>query len=220
MLMKTSVLLVDDHAIVRQGLASLLSMTEDFSLVGDAGDGARAIELARELAPDLIVIDLLMPGMDGVTAIRSLKTVSPASQIAVLTSTEDEDLAFSAIEAGAQSFLVKSMSGDALLETLRKIAQGEPVIHSSIAHRILRKVRSVSKQASSPFAALSERELDVLRALAEGASNARIAKTLCISENTVKSHIGNVLSKLYLTDRTEAVAFAWRQGLLSPDRTP
>jgi two-component system, NarL family, response regulator LiaR len=216
--MKTSVLLVDDHAIVRQGLASLLAMTDDFYLVGEAGDGARAIEIARELAPELIVIDLLMPGMDGVTAIRSLKTVSPASQIAVLTSTEDEDLAFSAIEAGAQSFLVKSMSGDSLLDTLRKIAKGEAVIHSSIAHRILRKVRSVSKQEVNPFAALSERELDVLRALAEGASNSRIAKTLCISENTVKSHIGNVLSKLYLTDRTEAVAFAWRQGLLSPEK--
>jgi two-component system, NarL family, response regulator LiaR len=216
--MEYSVLLVDDHAIVREGLASLLAMAGDFELVGEAGEGALAIELARELVPDLVVLDLLMPGMDGVTTIRALRTVSPRSQIAVLTSTEDEDLAFSAIEAGAQSFLLKSMSGDALLDTLRRIVRGEAVIHSSIAHGILRAVRNVRKREADPFAALTERELDVLRALAEGASNSRIAKTLNITENTVKSHVSNVLAKLHLTDRTEAVAFAWRQGLLGPDK--
>lgn len=216
--MKYSVLLVDDHAIVRKGLASLLAMTGDFEVVGEAGEGAHAIDLARELSPDLVVLDLLMPGMDGVAAIRALRTVSPRSQIAVLTSTEDEDLAFSAIEAGAQSYLLKLMSGDALLDTLRRIVRGEAVIHSSIAHGIVRAIQNVRKQDADPFASLTERELDVLRALAEGASNSRIASILNITENTVKSHLSSVLAKLHLTDRTEAVAFAWRQGLPGSDR--
>jgi NarL family two-component system response regulator LiaR len=216
-IMKTSVLLVDDHAVVRQGLVGLLAMTEDFDVIGEASDGAQAVELARESKPDLVVMDLLMPGMDGVTAIRALQDISPRSQIAVLTSSDDDELAFSAIEAGAQSFLLKSMSGEALLEAFARLAKGESVIHSSISHRILRTVRSVRKPGSNPFALLTDRELDVLRVLADGASNLRIARKLSISENTVKSHLGNVLAKLYLTDRTEAVAFAWRQGLLSPD---
>jgi two-component system, NarL family, response regulator LiaR len=216
-IMKTSVLLVDDHAVVRQGLVSLLAMTDDFEVIGEAPDGAQAVELARKFAPGLVVIDLTMPGMDSVTAIRALKNVSPCSQIAVLASTDDDELAFSAIEAGAQSFLLKSMSGDALLEALGRLGKGESVIHSSIAHRLLRTVRSVRKPVSNPFARLTERELDVLRVLADGASNVRIARKLNISENTVKSHLGHVLAKLFLADRTEAVAFAWRQGLLSPD---
>jgi two-component system, NarL family, response regulator LiaR len=215
--MKTSVLLVDDHAVVRQGLASLLAMTEDFEISGEASDGTQAVELAREFMPDLVVMDLLMPGMDGVTAIRALKDVSPRSQVAVLTSTNDDELIFSALEAGAQSLLLKSMSGDALLEALGRIARGESVIHSAVAHRLLSTVRTNHKPGPSPFALLTIRELDVLRVLADGASNIRIARKLNISENTVKSHLGNVLSKLHLADRTEAVAFAWRQGLLRPD---
>lgn len=189
-------------------------MTDDFTLVGEAGDGARAIELVRELLPDLIVLHLLMPGMDGVATIRTLRSLSPNSQIAVLTSSDDDELAFSAIEAGAQSFLLKSMSGDALLDTLRRVVEGEAVIHSDIAHRILRSVRTARERVADPFASLTEREMDVLRALAEGSSNGRIAKMLNISESTVKTHIGNVLAKLNLHDRTQAVAFAWRHGLI------
>lgn len=217
--MKTTILLVDDHAVVRQGLASLVSMSGEFTVVGEAADGAQAIELARECAPDLVVIDLLMPGMDGATAIRAIKTVSPRSQVVVLTSSDDNDIAFAAIEAGAQSFLIKSMSGDALLDTLKRIAMGESVIHSTVAHRILSTVRRAKEAVSNPFASLTERELDVMKSLAEGASNIRIARALGISENTVKSHIGSILAKLYLSDRTEAVAFAWREGLLTPDRS-
>jgi two-component system, NarL family, response regulator LiaR len=213
--MKTSVLLVDDHAVVREGLASLLSTTQDFEIVGEAAEGAAAIALAGDFHPDLIVIDLLMPGTDVVASIRSLKAVCPGSHITVLTSTEDDELAFSAIEAGAQSFLVKSMSGDALLDALRQIAAGNPVIHSSVAHRLLRAVRVARHVEPDVFASLTERELDVLRSLAEGASNARIAASLSIGESTVKTHIGNILSKLYLQDRTEAVAFAWRHGLVT-----
>ncbi|AOZ09548.1 DNA-binding response regulator [Cupriavidus malaysiensis] len=212
--MKTSVMLVDDHAIVRQGVRSLLALTEDFEVVAETGDGAEAIGLARDTAPDLVVIDLLMPGVDGVSAIRSIRTVSPRSHVVVLTSSEEDDLAFAAIEAGAQSFTLKTMLGDELLSTLRRAAQGEAVIHPQVARRILQAVRRVREPQRNPFAELTERELEVLRQLAEGGSNARIAAALHITEKTVKSHLSNVLAKLHLADRTEAVAFAWRQGLM------
>lgn len=219
--MKTTVLLVDDHDIVRQGLAALLGTTEDFTVIGEAGDGRQAIELGRELMPDMIVLDLVMPGVDGVTAIRALRTVSPASKIAVLTSSEDEDMAFSAIEFGAHGFLLKSMSGSELLHEFRRIVDEEVVIHPVITQKVLSVVRRIRSPENNPFVKLSERELCVLRVLAEGASNARLAETLSISVKTVKSHIGNILSKLYLTDRTEAVAYAWRHGLMEEKpRTP
>jgi NarL family two-component system response regulator LiaR len=212
--MTSSVLLVDDHDIVRQGLAALLGTTGDLRIIGEAGDGRQAIEMARELAPDLIILDLLMPGMDGVTAIRPLRTVSPASKLAVLTSSEDNELAFAAIEAGAHAFLLKSMSGSELLHAIRRVVDDEVVIHPAITQAILKLVRRIRQPEANPYAGLSERELDVLRALAHGASNARLADTLSISVKTVKSHIGSILSKLHLTDRTEAVAFAWRHGLM------
>lgn len=214
--MKISILLVDDHAIVRQGMASLLGMTEEFVVVGQASDGTAAIDMAQHLLPDIVLLDLLMPGIDGAQAIRRIREVSPRSQIAVLTSVDDDELAFAAIEAGAHSYLVKAMSGEQILDALRRMTLGEPVVHASIAQRLLQRVRATPKVKVDPFASLTERELQVLKALAEGASNIRIAKMLHIGESTVKTHIGNVLAKLYLADRTEAVAFAWREGLLAP----
>jgi NarL family two-component system response regulator LiaR len=214
-----SVLLVDDHAVVRQGLASLLETTPDFGVIGEAADGARGIELARSLAPDIVVIDLLMPGVDGVTAIRSILTASPATSVVVLTSVEDEDLALSAIEAGAHAYLLKSMSGDELLAGMRRISLGQVVIHPLIAHSLLRALRRINQPECNPVSGLTEREMDVLRALGEGASNARLAETLNISEKTVKTHVSSILSKLGLGDRTEAVAFAWRHGLMG-NHTP
>ena len=212
--MNIRVLLVDDHDIVRQGLAALLGTTDDLVVVGEASDGRAGIDAARSLAPDLIVLDLLMPAMDGVSAIRSLRAASASSRIAVLTSSEDEEMAFSAIESGAHGFLLKSMAGRELLHAFRSIAADEVVIHPAITQRVLKVVRRIRQPENNPFAVLSERELDVLRALADGASNARLAEILSISVKTVKSHIGNILSKLYLTDRTEAVAYAWRHGLM------
>jgi len=213
---KATVLLVDDHAIVRQGMASLLEMTNEFAVIGQAGDGLCAIDVAAKLLPDIVLLDLLMPGISGTQTIRTLREVSPRSQIAVLTSADEEELAFASIEAGAHSFLIKAMSGDQILDALRRIHYGESVIHPSVAQRLVQQVRNVRKPSPNPFGSLTDRELDVLKALAEGASNLRIAKMLNIGESTVKTHIGNVLSKLYLADRTEAVAYAWREGLLSP----
>ena len=213
--MKATILLIDDHEIVRHGLAGLLGATEDLAVVGDTGDGRHAIELACARAPQLILVDLLMPGIDGVAAIKLLRTASPASRIAVLTSSEDEDLAFAAIEAGAHSFLLKSMSGVELLRAIRQILRDEVVIHPVIARQVMEAVRRIRQPVIDPFAGLSVRELDVLRALAAGASNARMAQMLDITDKTVKSHMSSILSKLALSDRTEAVAYAWRHGLMT-----
>lgn len=213
----TSILLVDDHDIVRQGLRSLLEFAEEFTVVGEAANGRDAIALAENLKPDIIMLDLMMPEMDGLAAIRAIRSASSLSHIMVLTSSEDDELAFLVIEAGAQSFILKSMLGDELLATLRKIAAGEEVIHPLIARRILKMARTVREPQHDPFAQLTDREKEVLRELAGGRSNAKIALSLNISEKTVKSHISSVLSKLHLSGRTEAVAFAWREGLITPD---
>lgn len=206
-------MLVDDHAVVRQGLASLLAIGGDFKEIIQAEDGERAIALARQYAPNLIVIDLLMPGMKGPEAIGHLRLACPASAITVLTSSEDHDLALSALKAGAKSFLLKSMSGDEILSSLRRIAAGEDIVHPSVSGAILKMSLRPDWQ-KTPFEELTPREVAVLIELAKGGSNARIALALQITERTVKSHIGNVLSKLDLSDRTEAVAFAWRNGLM------
>lgn len=216
--MPISILLVDDHDIVRQGLVALLATTNDLAIVGEAGDGHQAVEAARQLQPNLVVIDLLMPGMDGVAAILAIRAISRASRIVVLTSSDDEELAFAAIEAGAHGFLLKSMSGHELLDAVRRVADEEIVIHPAITRSLLKVVQRLRQPEISPFRELSERELDVLRALANGASNARLADTLSISIKTVKTHVGNILTKLHLTDRTDAVAYAWRNGLMTTQK--
>ena len=213
-IIKPTVLLVDDHGIVRQGLASLLSMTGQFGHIAQAEDGAMAVTIARALVPDMVVIDLLMPVMDAADAIRLIKGACPSTRVVVLTSSEEDDLAFAALDAGAQSFLLKSMSGEEILLALEKISSGIDVIHPSITRNMLRMVRQVGVAKDNPFSLLTPREIDVLKELANGASNARIGFALDITERTVKSHVGSVLSKLHLGDRTEAVAFAWRHGLI------
>lgn len=215
--MTSSVLLVDDHALVRHGLASLLATTHDFAVVGEAADGALASQRVTELAPDIVVIDLLMPGVNGVSAIRAIRAASPGTTLVVLTSVEEGPMALAAIEAGAHAFLLKSMSGDELLAALRRTVQGEVYIHPVVARTLLHAVRERRHPVVDPFAELTTRELDVLKALGDGASNARLGDLLSISEKTVKSHIGNILAKLRLADRTEAVAFAWRNGLMRGD---
>ncbi|MDQ2137275.1 response regulator transcription factor [Alcaligenaceae bacterium A4P071] len=215
--MKTTVLIADDHAIVREGIRSLLETTDDFEVVGEASDGQQAVALTLARAPAMIILDLMMPGSSGASVIATLTQQCPDSRIVVLSSTEDDDLVFSAIEAGAHSFLVKTMLGDELIDTLRRVARGEAVIHPKIARRVLTVVRRVNTPQVDPFEPLSDRERAVLQELAKGRSNNRIAETLHISEKTVKTHVSSVLAKLQLSDRTEAVAFAWREGLMSAD---
>lgn len=208
---RPSVLLVDDHAVVREGLGSLLAMTGEFGAILHAGDAESAIEVVRAdvPVPDIVVVDLLMPAIPGPGAIRMLKALCPEAHFAVLTSSQDERLARAALEAGARSFLLKSMDGDEILAAFRAIRAGMAVVHPSVA---------ALAGKPNPFAALTPREIDVLVELANGASNARIAHSLDITERTVKAHIGSVFLKLGVADRTEAVAFAWRNGLMRGER--
>ncbi len=219
-----SVLIVDDHAVVRQGVRAFLDTQPDIQVVAEADSGAAAVREAIRHAPDVVLMDLVMPGMDGVQATREIKRVSPRSQVIVLTSYHDDDHIFPAIRAGALSYLLKDVAPDELAEAVRRAARGEAVLHPQVAARLVQEIHAARGQASAPppaFADLTERELEVLRLIAQGLSNAAIARRLVISERTVKSHVSNILSKLHLADRTQAAVYAWQQGLMrASDTTP
>jgi DNA-binding NarL/FixJ family response regulator len=212
-----TILIVDDHAVVRRGARAFLEAQPDFAVVGDVGSGGEAVLLAADLAPDVVLMDLVMPGMDGVQATRLVKQKSPCSQVIVLTSYHEDEHIFPAIRAGALSYLLKDISLPDLADAIRKAARGEVVMHSRIAARVVQELEGASqhdRHDMASYAHLSEREREVLRLIAEGLSNADIAARLVLSEKTVKSHVRNILSKLHLADRTQAAIFAWREGLM------
>lgn len=213
--MSTSILIADDHAVVREGIRGLLRLNPRFTIVAEAADGDSAIAMACDHAPDVVLLDLMMPGKGGVAVTRAIKAASPRSHIMILTSSDDDELAFATIEAGAHSFLLKSMRGELLLQAIENAGLGESTLHPAMAQRILKALQRAREPVIDPFAGLTGRELEVLRNLAEGRSNAKIAASLGIGEKTVKAHLSNVMSKLYLSDRTQAVALAWKQGLMS-----
>ncbi len=209
-----TVLIVDDHAVVRQGVRAFLETQSDIQVVGEAASGEDAIRLVAEMVPDVILMDLVMPGMDGVEATRQVGRVSPRTRVIVLTSYHDDEHIFPAIQAGAISYLLKDVDPNELVDAVRKAARGEAILHPRVAARVIQELHGLSTNTLSPFAELSERELEVLRLIAEGLSNGAIAERLVISEKTVKSHVSNILSKLHLADRTQAAVFAWREGLM------
>lgn len=212
---KISILLIDDHAIVRQGIRTFLEIQPDLTVVGEASSGEEAVQLAGNLAPDVVLMDLVMPGIGGVEATRQLKQVSPRSQIIVLTSYHDDEYIFPALRAGALSYVLKDVGAMELGDTIRKAAQGESVLHPRVASRVVQEIRGARSDTPNLFTDLSDRELDVLRLIAAGLSNAEIAGKLIISEKTVKGHVSNILSKLHMMDRTQAAIFAWQQGLVA-----
>ena len=213
-----TVLLVDDHAIVRQGVRGYLETQPDLAVVGEAGSGEDAIRLAAEQAPDVVLMDLLMPGgMDGVEATRRVKQASPRSQVIVLTSYHQDEHIFPAIRAGALSYLLKDVGPAELAAAVRKAARGEAVLHPQVAARVVQELQGAPRDAVNPFTELSERELEVLKLIAAGESNENIAAQLVISEKTVKSHVSNILSKLHVADRTQAAVYAWREGVVRRD---
>jgi NarL family two-component system response regulator LiaR len=183
-------------------------------VVAEAESGEAAVLLASEHAPDVVLMDLIMPGMDGVEATRQLKNVSPRTQIVVLTSYHEDEHIFPAIRAGALSYILKDLGPEDLADAVRKAAVGEATLHPRVAARVVRELHGTPRDAINPFTELSERELEVLRLVADGLSNATIAEKLVISEKTVKSHVSNILSKLHLADRTQAAVYAWRQGIV------
>ncbi len=209
-----TILLVDDHAIVRKGIHAVLKLQPDFTVVGEAESGEVAVRLASELVPDVVVLDLVMPGIGGVEATRQIRRASPQTQIVILTSFHDDGNIFPALRAGALSYILKDVDPDELVETIRKAAHGESVLNSRVTARVMQDLRGAGRETPNLFTDLSERELEVLRLLSEGLSNATIAEKLVISEKTVKRHVSNILSKLHMLDRTQAAVLAWKQGFM------
>jgi NarL family two-component system response regulator LiaR len=213
-----TVLLVDDHQVVRQGVRAFLDTQPDFSVVGEAESGDQALILADEYVPDVILMDLVLPGdIDGVEATRQVKRHSPRTQVVVLTSYHEDEFIFPAIRAGALSYVLKDIGPEELAEVIRKAAQGEAVLHPRVAARLIQEIQGRRDLNTNPFTELSDREMEVLRLIASGASNAEIAEKLVISEKTVKGHVSNILSKLHLVDRTQAAVYAWREGIVRRD---
>jgi NarL family two-component system response regulator LiaR len=209
-----TVLIVDDHAVVRGGVRGYLETQPDISIAGEAASGEEAVRLAADQVPDVVLMDLVMPGMDGVEATRRVRQVSPRSQVVVLTSYHDDVHIFPAIKAGALSYLLKDVGPEELAEAVRAAARGEAMLHPHVATRVMQQLRGSRREVPNPFAELTDRELEVLRLVAEGLSNAQIAERLVLSEKTVKGYVSNILSKLYLADRTQAAVFAWREGMM------
>jgi DNA-binding NarL/FixJ family response regulator len=212
-----TVLLVDDHEVVRQGVRAYLDAFPDFAVVGEAESGETAVRLALEHVPDVVLMDLVMPGMDGVETTRRVKDVSPRSQIVVLTSYHQDEHIFPALKAGAISYMLKDVKMTALAEAVRRAARGEATLHPRVAARVIQELHGPRHAELNPFTELTDREMDVLRLIANGLTNTKIAEQLVISENTVKGHVSNILSKLHLADRTQAAVYAWREGIVRRD---
>lgn len=212
-----TVLLVDDHEVVRQGVRAFLQTQPDIEVIGEADSGETAVTLVTDLAPDVVLMDLIMPGIDGVQATRQIKQISPRSQIIVLTSYHQDEHIFPAIRAGALSYLLKDVAPEALATAVRKAAKGEAILHPRVAARVVQELHGARQDAPNVFTELSDREMEVLRQIAAGKSNREIAEELVISEKTVKSHVSNILSKLHLDDRTQAAVYAWREGVVRRD---
>lgn len=208
-----TVLLIDDHRVVRQGLRDFLELQDDIEVVGEAGSGEEGIQLARDLLPDIVLMDLVMPGIDGVETTRQVKMVSPSSKVIVLTSFSDDNKVFPAIKAGAISYLLKDISPEDLAHAIRAAQRNEAVLHPEVAAKLMQEF-SAPRSSEAPVDQLTPREMDVLRLVAKGMSNKEIADTLIISEKTTKTHLSNILSKLHLADRTQVAIYALRKRLV------
>lgn len=209
------ILITDDHSVVRQGLRMFLELDDELEVVGEAANGAEAIAMARNLEPDVILMDLLMPVMDGLTAISHIRREMPGIELVALTSVLEDASVVGAIRAGAIGYLLKDTNADELRRSVRAAAEGQVQLSPEAATRLMREVRA----PESPDG-LTDRETDVLRLLADGLSNKEIATNLSIGEKTVKTHVSNILAKLKVQSRTQAVLHAMRSGLIPPAETP
>jgi NarL family two-component system response regulator LiaR len=211
---RIDILLVDDHVIVRRGLRAFFDTQSDLQVIGEAATGQEAVQFVIEHVPDVILMDLVMPDMDGVEATRRIKRLSPHTEIIVLTSYHEDEHIFPALRAGALSYLLKDVEMDDLAYAVRLAVAGEARLHPRIAARVIKDLQGMRDEEPNVFFELTDRELEVLQLIAEGLSNPEIEERLVISENTVKGHVRNILSKLHLADRTKAAVLAWRQGLV------
>ncbi len=206
------ILIVDDHAIVREGQRALVETEPGMTLVGEATNGEEAIELARILNPDVIFMDLFMPGVDGIEATEAIKAENPQARILVLTSFAEDEKVFRAVKAGASGYLLKDATPDEILTAVRQVYRGEPAMNPTIANKLMRELQRESNLPPTEEP-LTERELDILKLVAQGLSNQEIAEELVISERTVRTHVSNILSKLHLANRTQVALYALREGL-------
>ena len=209
---RISVLIADDHPVVRQGLRTFLELQEDMEIVGEAAGGEEAVALVQELLPDVVLMDLVMPGVDGVEATRRIRDVSPATKVIALTSFTDDETVFASIKAGAAGYLLKDVRPQALSDAIRTVHRGEALLHPTIAAKLMQEFAQRDKRSAKD--PLTEREHDVLRHIARGMSNKEIAAALVLSEKTIKTHVSNILQKLHLADRTQAALYAVKEGLV------
>ncbi len=207
------VMLIDDHAMVRQGLRTFLDLQDDIIVVGEAKDGVEALQVVQELEPDVVLMDLVMPRMDGIETVRRMKALHPHIQIIVLTSFGDDQKVFAAIRAGATGFLLKDISPQDLAAAIHAARRGEASLAPGIATKLLQEIAIGSNPAAEEHT-LTEREYAVLALIAQGRSNRQISEELMISEKTVKTHVSNILTKLHLEDRTQAAIYALKEGLV------
>lgn len=208
------VLLVDDHAVVRRGLSAFLNTYDEIDVVGEAASGVEGINLVTQLLPDVVLMDLVMPEIDGIEATRRIRTISPSTQVIVLTSYSEDERIFPAIKAGALSYLLKDVGPEELVRAIKAARRGEATLHPAVAGRLMHELTATR---TSPLDNLTDREREVLTCIARGMSNAEIANYLTIGERTVKTHVSNILSKLHLQDRTQAALLALRERLVSLD---
>ena len=213
------VLIADDHAILRKGIRALLSTEPDIEVVGETSDGLETVAQAQTLRPDVILMDLVMPDMDGIEATRRITAEQPGVRILVLTSFAADDKVFPAIKAGALGYILKDSGPAELVQAIHQVYRGQPSLEPSIALKVLQELSHPSQRPPTPEP-LSERELEVLRLLAQGKSNREIADQLVITELTVRTHVSNILGKLHLASRTQAALYALKEGLASLDDVP
>jgi NarL family two-component system response regulator LiaR len=209
-------LVVDDQNIVRKGIRALLEQVDEIEVIGEASNGEEAVTQAKRLKPDVILMDLMMPKMDGITAIQEIQAIQLPARIIALTSLVTEDKVFPAIKAGAMGYLLKDSEPEDLITAIRKVNRGEPSLHPIVAKMVLEELGQPVKQPLTPEP-LTQREVDIIRLVAQGLSNRQIAEQLVIGEATVRTHVGNVLNKLHLANRVQATLYALREGLTSLD---
>ncbi len=209
-----TVLIVDDHEVVRKGLRAYFDTIPEINVIGEAGSGEEAIAFVKSKKTDVVLMDLIMPGMDGVEATRQIKLFSPQINVVILTSFFDDAHIFPALKAGATSYILKDVTMEKLVQTIQRAIQGEIVLHPRVTERVLHSIRGDDPDPHQRLAYLTDREHEVLQLIANGFNNSQIAEKLIISENTVKGYVGNILSKLNFSDRTQVAVFAWQHGLV------
>jgi len=219
---KTRILLAEDHKVVREGTRRLLESQPDFEVVGEASDGIEAVELAKKLKPEIIIMDVSMPRLNGIEATRQIKAIYPNIAILPLTGYDDDEYVFALLEAGAAGYLLKDSSGEELIEAIRQVMTGEPVLHPKIMKKVLNRLRSPVEEQVTQTAGevLSDRETEVLRLAAQGMSNMEIADSLTLSVRTVQTHLRSIFNKLGVGSRSEAIVFGLKKGWLTLEELP